>query len=98
MDSWHAQRVKRKIKIRRLFNRDQASEKSVKKLFGAKLTEQRMMPEGFGSSLGVWTCRDRAILWFVKEEPLAIVIENKEIAHGFRKQFDFLWEMAGKEK
>jgi phosphatidylserine/phosphatidylglycerophosphate/cardiolipin synthase-like enzyme len=37
-------------------------------------------------------------MWFVKEEPLAIVIENPEIAKGFRKQFDFLWELAEKKK
>lgn len=31
------------------------------------------------------------------KDPLAIVIENQEIAKGFRKQFDFLWELAGKK-
>jgi hypothetical protein len=29
---------------------------------------------------------------------LDIVIENPDIAKGFRTQFDFLWEMAGKER
>jgi hypothetical protein len=97
MDDWHAKRIAKGIRIKRLFNRDPKSKSSVRKLSGTKLTEQRMMPEGMASTLGVWTCNDRTILWFIKEKPLAIVIGNAEIAKGFRKQFDFLWELAGKK-
>lgn len=99
MHGWHAKRVEKKIKIRRLFNRDPVSKKSVMKLMKRQLTKQRMMPKGtFTSALGVWIFGHRTIQWFVKEDPLAVVIDGEEIARGFREQFDYMWEQAGKSE
>ncbi len=36
------------------------------------------------------------ILW--SKDPQAFVIQNKEIAHSFRKYFEVLWKMASKEE
>jgi len=94
MAQWNAKRVREKIKIRRIFNRTDSVMQNLKKTKRIPLNESRIMSSKFTSSLGVWICRDRTILWFLKEKPLAIVIESSEIADGFKEYFDFMWQQS----
>ncbi len=62
-----------------------------------RLREARIIPIIFGSHMGIWTCRDRSIIWLIAEDPIAIMIRNKEISEEFRNFFNVLWEHAGKK-
>ncbi len=41
---------------------------------------------------------NKTIIFFWSEIPITVRIKNKEIAHSFRKHFEFLWEKINKDK
>lgn len=98
MAQWNAKRIREKIRIRRIFKKTEVVMNRVKRMGRIAMNESKFMPSQFKSSLGVWICRDRTILWFLKEKPLAIAIESSEVADGFREHFDFLWRQAESTK
>ena len=59
--------------------------------------ELRYLPQKYASpvALNVYDDKVAIILWN-KENPIAIVIKNKEIAEGYKKYFELLWNMAKK--
>jgi len=43
----------------------------------------------------IWICGERILMTnWTKEEPIVVVIDNKEIADSYRNYFEILWEMA----
>ena len=89
-------RLKKNVKIRRLVNKRPGIEDALRKTkWGWQLQEIKFLPEGFNPSLGLWVCRDRTIVWFLKDNPQALLIDNPEIARGFREQFDYFWNLEG---
>jgi sugar-specific transcriptional regulator TrmB len=82
-------RVENKIKTRIIFNtRDN------KKI---PLSEIKYLPEKHTSPLAVNIYGDKvAIILWSKDNPLAIVIRNKEISEGYRKYFELMWKIARK--
>lgn len=83
-------RVEKKIKTKIVFNR-------TKKKLNIPLSEIRFLPEKYSSPLAVNIYGDKVviILWS-KDNPLAILIKNNEISEGYRKQFEWMWNVAKK--
>jgi len=83
-------RIKSKIKIKLIY--DEISRKLVKK---NQLSDIRYIPQQFSSHAALRIYGDKvALLLLSEEEPLAIVIKNKEIADGYRKYFEVMWKAA----
>jgi len=92
LPQFHRKRIERKIKFKAIYSEDSIKRaKEVKKL---KLTEVKIIPKEYmtpthisivGHKLGI-------ILW--SEQPLGILIENKEIANSFNNYFNLLWKIA----
>lgn len=81
-------RVERKIKTKIIFNKSD-------KLPRIPLSEIRVLPEKYSSPLAVNIYGDKvAIILWSKENPLAIVIKNKEISDGYKKHFELIWKMS----
>jgi len=82
-------RVKHKIKTKIIFNKRQD--------FKIPLSEIRYLPEKYSSPLAINIYGDKvAIILWSKENPLAIVIKNKEISQGYKKYFELMWKTAKK--
>ena len=83
-------RVENKIKVKVIFN------KTDKKL-NIPFSEIKFLPDKYSSPLAVNVYRDKvALILWSKENPLAIVIKNKEISDAYRKYFEFSWRSAKK--
>ncbi|MEK6873590.1 MAG: helix-turn-helix domain-containing protein [Nanoarchaeota archaeon] len=84
-------RVENKIKTRVIFNK---TDKKLNILF----SEVKFLPQKYSSPLAVNVYGDKvALILWSKENPLAIVIKNKEISNGYRKYFELMWRVARKE-
>lgn len=83
-------RVKNKIKTKIIFNK---TDKKLK----IPLSEIRYLPQKYSSPLAVNIYGDKvAIILWSKDNPLAIVIKNKEISEGYKKYFELMWKVARK--
>jgi sugar-specific transcriptional regulator TrmB len=95
MARWQLKRIEAGIKMRAIYNDTDISRERVaemKKEGHDKLMKIRITPIKEASNLGTWICGDRVVLWLTVDNPIAISISNKEIASGFRKHFEYLWE------
>ena len=92
LPQFHMKRVQKKMIFKAIYSEDSlARAKEVKKL---KLTEVKILPKEYmtpthinivGNKVGI-------ILW--SEDPIGILIENKEIADSFSNYFKLLWKLA----
>jgi sugar-specific transcriptional regulator TrmB len=83
-------RKARKIKSRIIFNKD-AKAKKIK----VPYSEIKYLPQKYSSPLAVNVYRDKvAIILWSKDNPIAIVIKNKEISEGYKKYFELMWRFA----
>lgn len=83
-------RKQRKIKTRIIFNK---SKKKIK----VPYSEIKYLPQKYSSPLAVNLYRDKvAIILWSKDNPLAIIIKNKEISEGYKKYFELTWKLAKK--
>lgn len=81
-------RVENKIKTRIIFSQ---SSKKIK----LPLSEIKYLPEKYSSPLAINLYGDKvAIILWSKEDPLAIVIKNKQIYEGYQKYFELMWKVA----
>ena len=81
-------RQEEKIKARIIFN----SEKSTKKIPLAKI---KFLPKELSSEMSINIYGNKvAIIYWEKEKPFAIVINQKQIAEGYKKYFELLWNIA----
>jgi sugar-specific transcriptional regulator TrmB len=86
---WFDKRRKEgKINARIIFN-------SAGKKMNIPSADVRYLPEKYSSPLAVNIYGDKvAIILWSKENPLAIVIKNRQISEGYRKYFEFMWKVA----
>lgn len=85
-------RVEKRIKARIIFNREEGSGKT-----NISFSEIRYLPQEYSSPLAVNIYGDKvALILWSKENPLAIVIKNKEISEGYKKYFELMWKIAKK--
>jgi len=88
---WYNQtRQKKKIKLRIITH-----EKWFERL---KLAEVRYFPEKYANPLAINIYGDKtAIILWSKQNPIAIVIKNKEVTDGYRRYFELMWKSSKKE-
>jgi len=83
-------RKARKIKSRIIFNKD-----NKKKKIKVPYSNIKYLPQKYSSPLAVNVYRDKvAIILWSKDNPIAIVIKNKEISEGYKKYFELMWRFA----
>jgi sugar-specific transcriptional regulator TrmB len=83
-------RVENKIKTKIIFNKTDKTPK-------IPLSEIKYLPQKYSSPLAVNIYGDKvAIILWSKDNPLAIVIKNKEISDGYKKYFELMWKVARK--
>jgi HTH-type transcriptional regulator, sugar sensing transcriptional regulator len=82
-------RLKKKMKVHGLYYESARSKKIASKMWHIKY-----LPDKFRSPLMVDICGDLVIILLATTDILAIVIQNKEVADGYRKHFTFMWEFA----
>ena len=84
-------RKEKKIKTRIIFNKAENKPKALR----IPLADIRYLPQKYSSPLALNIYGDKvAIILWSKENPLAIVIRNKEISEGYRKYFELMWKVA----
>ena len=86
-----AKRLEKKINIKMLF--DTKSKKSVY-IINIPLSEVRYIDNNFNMSLYIYG--DNVAIIVFKEEPIAIIIREKDIADSFRSYFNILWSISKK--
>jgi len=83
-------RKEKKIKTKIIFNK---TNKKIK----IPLSEIKYLPQKYTSPLAVNIYGDKvAIILWSKQNPIAIVIKNKEISEGYKKYFELMWRIAKK--
>ncbi|MCK4669574.1 MAG: hypothetical protein KAT43_00100 [Nanoarchaeota archaeon] len=92
LPQFHRKRIERKIMFKAIYSED--SIKRAEEIKKMKFTEVKILPKEYmtpthinivGNKVGI-------ILW--SEQPLGILIENKEIAESFKNYFKLLWNVA----
>lgn len=84
-------RVKKKIRVRIIFDERAKKEEYVKKI---PLADIRYVPKEFSSFAATNVYGDKVSIVLWTEEPIAILIKNKEIAKGYRNYFELVWNIA----
>lgn len=87
------QRVKKKIKVRMLFNESDREHPYVAKI---PLSEVRFLPKDVKSdaAINIYGKNVTIVAW--KPDPIAILIREECIAEGFRNYFELMWSIAKK--
>ncbi|MFH1211024.1 MAG: helix-turn-helix domain-containing protein [archaeon] len=81
-------RKEKKIRTRIIFTKTE-------KKPNIPLSEIRYLPQKYSSPLAVNIYGDKvAIILWSKENPWAIIINQKEISEGYRKYFELMWKTA----
>lgn len=92
-ENFHLQRAKKKIKVKMLANFD-VKEKLVKST--GKFSELKFLPSYLISSMTILFYKKKSFIFFLTENPVGFLIENKEITKGFKTYFDAFWKIAKK--
>jgi len=79
-------RKKRKIKVRII-----ASSKMKKRI---PLAEIRYLPEKYANPLAINIYGNKVAIILWKKNPVCVVLNEKEIADGYRKYFELMWKIA----
>lgn len=103
VEKWHKERIKNKIQIKIIYNdvegvRDSLQKHSVKKMLGVgKGWDYRFLHVNYLSPVMTIVFGKRiALINWIKNEPSAILIENKDIAGTYKGYILDLWKIAKK--
>lgn len=66
------------------------------KLKQIPLSEIKYLPQKYANPLAINIYKDKVAIILWKEDPLAIVIKNSEIANSYRQYFELTWKTAKK--
>ncbi len=89
---YNMERTKKKIKMKIIFNEKPSKRK-------IPHSEVRFLPEKYSSPMAINIYGDKiAIILWSKENPIGILIKNKEISGGYKKYFELMWKVAKNEK
>lgn len=88
---WYNQkRSQKKIKMKIIFTEKKSDTK-------IPFSEIKYLPKKYSSPMAINIYRDKvAIILWSKENPLGIIIKNKEISNGYKKHFELMWKTAKK--
>ncbi len=85
------ERIKRKVKLKIL-----SSKKDIGLLKQYKLVEIRSLPEEYVSPASLTIYRDKLGITLWAENPITVLIKNKEITRNFLNYFKLIWKAVGK--
>ncbi len=88
----HAKRVDKNIPSRQVF--DATLRRLAKELNRLPLTEIRLLPKEFEQLQETVIIGDKVGIAIFTQNPYGILIQDKEVADGYRKQFEILWKSA----
>ena len=91
MPQFIKKRVRLKIKANILFNKNAREKK-----FNIPLAEVRYLPREYATPLTTVIYGDNLNFMIYSNNPLAIKIKSKEIAHSFMNYFNLMWSIAKK--
>ncbi|MFH1053078.1 MAG: helix-turn-helix domain-containing protein [Candidatus Woesearchaeota archaeon] len=95
MKHWHDQRIKQGTKLRIIYNYTSESLKRIKEGPSLKFAKIKFMPIKNVSLTGTLISKNRVLLTiWNKENPLAILIDSKEISNNYKDNFEVLWKSA----
>lgn len=91
LTDWADKLNKNKIKIRAIFN-ENANKKRILEYSKQKFTRVKIIEKEFDSPavFNVYKNKVGILIW--TSEPLAIIIENKEVAKSFKRYFEIIWK------
>ena len=89
----HLKRIKLGIKCKLLFNIN-TPKKILKNRNSYKDCDARYMPVPVETPSWILIYKDVAVIILQSDEPMAIEIFNKQIAHSFKQYFDAFWELT----
>ncbi len=97
---WIRERLEKNLKARMIKSR--GDRLTTPNIFGLrayrKLFKVKEVPKEYYTSAATWIYGNKvAIMLESPENPIAVVIDSKEIADGFRKQFENMWKHAKDE-
>jgi len=84
------ERIKKRIKLKLLFNESARTKDIATK---REYAEIRFLPPEYFSPVPT-TIYNNRVITLIWAEPLAIVVDNKEVASTYRKYFDLLWKIS----
>ena len=84
-------RIEKKIELKSIFDEVAKENKAVKKI---PLIKTKFLPNLEQSNLGIYIYGSNVTLVLWEDDPLAIMIRQKEIADGFKTYFNILWKSA----
>ena len=91
----HPKRIKLGIKVKMLFN-PEAPRKTLKNRNQFWGCEARYMPINVETPSWFLIYKDVVVIILQEEEPIAIEITNKHIAHSFKQYFEAFWKQSRK--
>jgi sugar-specific transcriptional regulator TrmB len=86
-----SERKKRKISVTIIFDENAKKEEYVK---GIPLSKIRYVPKEYSTPAATNIYGDKVSIVLWAEDPIAILIQNKEIAEGYRRYFELVWKTA----
>lgn len=86
--NWHRRRVKKKIKLKILFNRELMG-KSITK---APLSEVKFLLKEYSSPTTIFIFEDYVVNLIWQDVPVAFLLESKKISKSYRNYFKSLWK------
>lgn len=95
LEHWHKERAKRKIKLKIIYNDLPESKTRIKEGPLLKYSEIRFMEVHHSSLTGTLIYNNKILLtiWNL-ESPIAISIENDDVAQSYKDNFEILWKSS----
>jgi sugar-specific transcriptional regulator TrmB len=88
---YEKERKKKKISVKIIFDESVRNNPYIKSI---PLAEIRFIPKEYASPAAINIYGDFVAIILWSEEPVAILIKNKEIADGYRNYFSLLWKSS----
>jgi len=82
------ERVKKKIKTKQIFDHEV---REIIPLPSVKYGEYKFFPKEYSSPTHIWIYGDRVVSIFWGDTQFAFMIKSEDIADGYKKFFDFMW-------
>ncbi|MGV8168722.1 MAG: TrmB family transcriptional regulator [Candidatus Nanoarchaeia archaeon] len=89
-----ARRIKKKVKMRIIFNWD--AEKTAKEYKKFAYTEARLLPKDVLAPTAINIHPDEITILLLKEKPIVFDIASKDIAASYKSYFEYLWKHSKK--
>lgn len=90
--SFHIKRISKKLRSRQVF--DESIREFGEKLGKKPYTSIRFLPGSYAQLQETVICGDHVGIAIFTENPYAVLIRDKAVADGYRKQFEALWKIA----